>query len=83
MRNKVNAEIKQAEESEELLYKNKFSESGDDRDWRERDWWSLNLLLVIVVIVISLFTLGSIYSTHASGAEKMSETNNWNQTKWG
>ena len=44
MRKKVNAEIKQAEESEELLYKNKFSESGDDRDWRERDWWSLNLL---------------------------------------
>ena len=77
MRNKVNAEIKRAEE---LLYKNKFSESGDD--WRERDWWSLNLLLVIVVIVISLFTLGSIYSTHANGAEKMSETNNWNQTKW-
>lgn len=38
MRKKVNAEIKQAEESEELLYKNKFSESGDDRDWRERDW---------------------------------------------
>ena len=32
MRNKVNAGIKQAEE---LLYKNKFSESGDD--WRERD----------------------------------------------
>ena len=78
MRNKVNAEIKQAEE---LLYKNKFSESGDD--WRQRDRWSLNLLLVIVVIVISLFTLGSIYSTHASGAEQMSETNNWNQTKWG
>ena len=20
------------------MYKNKFSESGDDRDWRERDW---------------------------------------------
>lgn len=38
MRKKVNAEIKQAEESEELLYKNKFSESSDDRDWRERDW---------------------------------------------
>ena len=42
----------------------------------------LTSLLVIVVIVISLFTLelGSIYtgiySTHASGAEKMSETNN-------
>lgn len=80
MCNKVNVEIKQAEE---LLYKNKFSESGDDRDWRERDWWSLNLLLLIVVIVISLFTLGSIYITHASGAEQMSETNNWNQTKWG
>ena len=78
MRNKVNAEIKRAEE---LLYKNKFSESGDD--WRERDRWSLNLLLVIVVIVIFLFTLGIIYSTHASGAEQMSETNNWNQTKWG
>ena len=78
MRNKVNAEIKRAEE---LLYKNKFSESGDD--WRERDRWSLNLLRVIVVIVIFLFTLGIIYSTHASGAEQMSETNNWNQTKWG
>ena len=38
----------------------------------------LTSLLVIVVIVISLFTLelGSIYSTHASGAEKISETNN-------
>ena len=78
MRNKVNAEIKQAKE---LFYKNKFSESGDD--WRELDRWSLNLLLVIVVIVISLFTLGSIYSTHASGAEQMTETNNWHETKSG
>ena len=27
-----------------------------------------------------LFTLGSIYSTNASGAEQMPETNNSNQT---
>ena len=31
-------------------------------------------------VIIPLFTLGSIYSTNASGAEQMSETNNSNQT---
>ena len=30
--------------------------------------------------MISLFTLGSIYSIKASGAEQMHETNNFNQT---
>ena len=52
------------------MYKNKFSESGDDRDWRERDWWSLNLLLVIVVIVISLFTLGVFIALMLMGPRK-------------
>ena len=32
------------------------------------------------MITISLFTIGSIYSTYASGVEQMTETNNWNQT---
>ena len=32
------------------------------------------------MIIISLVTLGSIYSTYASGAEQMTETNNSNQT---
>ena len=32
------------------------------------------------MIIISLFTLGSIYSTYDSGAEQMTETNNSNQT---
>ena len=30
--------------------------------------------------MIPVFTLGSIYSTYASGAEQMTETNNSNQT---
>ena len=30
--------------------------------------------------IIPLFTLGSIYSTNASGAEQMAETNNSNWT---
>ena len=32
------------------------------------------------MITISLFTIGSIYSTYVSGVEQMTETNNWNQT---
>ena len=32
----------------------------------------------ILPIIILLFTLGSIYSTNASGAEQMTETNNSN-----
>ena len=32
------------------------------------------------MIIISLFTLGSIYSTYDSGAEQMTEANNSNQT---
>ena len=31
------------------------------------------------MIIISLFTLGSIHSTYASGAEQMTDTNNSNQ----
>ena len=31
---------------------------------------------MIIMITISLFTLGSIYSTYASGVEQMTETNN-------
>ena len=31
------------------------------------------------MIIISLFTFGSIYSTYASGVEQMTEKNNWNQ----
>ena len=33
--------------------------------------------------MISLFILGSIYSTDASGAEKMPEINNSNETQQG
>ena len=36
--------------------------------------------LVLLVIIIPLFALGSIYSTNVSGAEQMRETNNSNQT---
>ena len=32
----------------------------------------------IIIIIIPLFTLGSIYSTYASGAEQITETNNSN-----
>ena len=31
-----------------------------------------------IVMIILLFTLGSVYSTNASGAEQMPETNNSN-----
>ena len=34
----------------------------------------------LAIIILSLFTLGSIYSTYASGVEQMTETNNSNQT---
>ena len=34
----------------------------------------------LTIIILSLFTLGSIYSTYASGTEKMTETKSWNQT---
>ena len=33
------------------------------------------------MITISLFTIGSIYSTYVSGVEQMTETNNKNQTQ--
>ena len=35
-------------------------------------------LIIIIIIIIPLFTLGSIYSTNASGAEQIAETNNSN-----
>ena len=34
----------------------------------------------VIVIIIMLFTLGSIYSTDARGADQIPETNNLNQT---
>ena len=36
--------------------------------------------IIIIIIVIPLFTLGSIYSTNASEGEEMHETNNLNHT---
>ena len=33
------------------------------------------IIIIIITIIIMLFTLGSIYSTNASGAEQMPETN--------
>ena len=36
-------------------------------------------IFLSTMIIISLFTLGSIYSTYASGAEQMSEINNSNK----
>ena len=36
--------------------------------------------IIITTTILSLFTLGSIYSTYASGAEKMTETKSLNQT---
>ena len=35
-------------------------------------------LIIIIIIIIPLFTLGSIYNTNASAAEQMPETNNSN-----
>ena len=43
------------------------------------DWTGL----IIIILIIPLFTLGSIYSTSASGAEQMPETNNSNWTQQG
>ena len=37
-------------------------------------------LLSLSIYIIQLFTLSSIYSTNASGAEQMPETNDSNQT---
>ena len=42
--------------------------------------FSASEFLVLIIIIIPLFTLGSVYSTNASGAEQMPETNNSNQT---
>ena len=36
------------------------------------------ITLIIIIIIIPLITLGSIYSTNASGAEQLPETNNSN-----
>ena len=36
--------------------------------------------MIMVVIIIPLFTLGSVYRTNASGAVQMPEANNLNQT---
>ena len=36
------------------------------------------IILIIIIIIIPLITLGSIYSTNASGAEQLPETNNSN-----
>ena len=36
----------------------------------------ISLSFELQIIIIPLFTLGSIYSTYASGAEQMTETNN-------
>ena len=38
------------------------------------------IIIIMIIIVFLLFTLGSIYSTNASGAEQMLETNNSNWT---
>ena len=34
----------------------------------------------MIIIIIPLFTLGSVYGTNASGGEQISETNILNQT---
>ena len=44
-----------------------------------RAWFLCSSLLPMITIIL-LFTLGSIYSTNASGAEQMSETITSNQT---
>ena len=41
---------------------------------------ALSSPVIIIIIIIPLFTLGSIYSTNASAAEQMLETNNSNCT---
>ena len=42
--------------------------------------WGI-IIIIIIIIIIPLFTLASIYSSFASGAEHMSETNNSNIIK--
>ena len=37
-------------------------------------------MIIIIIIILLLFTLDSIYSTNTTGAERMPETNNLNQT---
>ena len=37
-------------------------------------------MIIIMIMIIPLFTLGSVYGTYASGAEQMSERNDLNQT---
>ena len=49
----------------------------------EKDTIIIIIIIIIIITIILLFTLGSIYSTNASGAEQMPETNNSNQTKQG
>ena len=36
------------------------------------------IIIIIIIIIFPLFTLGSIYSTNASTAEQVPETNNSN-----
>ena len=38
------------------------------------------IIITTIILIILLFTLDSIYSTNASGAEQMPEANNLNQT---
>ena len=44
---------------------------------RAKNW---NQVYTSMTFLISIFTLGNIYSTCASGAKQMTETNNSNQT---
>jgi len=37
--------------------------------------------IIIIIIIIPVFTLGSIYSTYASGVKQITETNNSNIIK--
>ena len=38
------------------------------------------IIITTIILIILLFTLDSIYSTNASGADRTPETNNLNQT---
>ena len=38
------------------------------------------IIITTIILIILLFTLDSIYSTNAGGAEQTPETNNLNQT---
>ena len=42
--------------------------------------WILECCSMIMIIIITPYILGSIYSAKANGAEQMFETNNLNQT---